>query len=105
MAKGIVRFFNASKGYGFIALDEAARTVFVHVSALVARACGSRRQRWACRRRARLPVRLNPTIRLRGICIELEWCRPTIVSLPKFLRDNSASWGDDLEEAISIAFH
>ena len=34
MALGTVKWFNATKGYGFIAPEEGATDVFVHVSAL-----------------------------------------------------------------------
>jgi len=34
MATGIVKWFNAQKGYGFIQPNDGARDVFVHATAL-----------------------------------------------------------------------
>lgn len=35
MKTGVVKFFNESKGFGFIVDDETQKEVFVHVSGLI----------------------------------------------------------------------
>jgi CspA family cold shock protein len=38
---GTVKFFNATKGYGFIQPDDATKDVFVHISAVEAAGLGT----------------------------------------------------------------
>lgn len=41
MATGTVKWFNAQKGYGFIAPDDGGADVFVHISAVERSSLGS----------------------------------------------------------------
>ena len=44
MAKGTVKWFNATKGYGFIQPQEGGADVFVHISAVERAGLGSLRE-------------------------------------------------------------
>ncbi|MGI9484093.1 MAG: cold-shock protein [Hyphomicrobiales bacterium] len=41
MAEGTVKWFNPTKGYGFIETDDGSRDVFVHISAVEQAGLGS----------------------------------------------------------------
>jgi cold shock protein len=41
LSTGTVKWFNTTKGYGFIAPDDGAKDVFVHISAVTRSGIGS----------------------------------------------------------------
>jgi CspA family cold shock protein len=54
MPKGMLKFFNVDRGYGFIAPDDGAADIFVHITAVEAAGMGRSRKARSSRSRLKM---------------------------------------------------